>query len=120
MRHSDYNDLQGHDRRDPNLSIAALGGVGELTPDDLAAFAHAERAIYDYMADGLWHSANAIIGASGLRSGDRRMRSLRNRVCTKGGTVRYLHVLSTRVGARVWLHRIAWHTYPQRSKGAQA
>lgn len=110
-----------HDRRPAELRIAALGGAGYLTPDDLADFAKAERAIFALMSDGAWHTDAAIIAATGgQRDALRRMRNLRKAVSTSGGVVRYAHIECRRAGEkRLSLYRLSWHAQPQRHNAGQ-
>ena len=110
-----------HDRRPAELRIAALGGAGYLTPDDLADFAQAERAIFALMSDGAWHTTEAITRASGGQGEAlRRMRNLRNHPSTSGGVVRYAHIECRRAGAkRLSQYRLTWQTQPQRHNAGQ-
>ena len=48
-----------------------------MTPHDFSGLQAACRRVYDLMRDGEWHTAQAIIDASGQREGIRRMRDLR-------------------------------------------
>jgi hypothetical protein len=52
-------------------------GFASMTPHDFAGLQAACRRVYDLMRDGEWHTAQAIIDASGQREGLRRMRDLR-------------------------------------------
>ena len=110
-----------HDRRPAELRIAALGGAGYLTPDDLADFAKAERAIFALMSDGAWHTDAAIIAATGgQRDALRRMRNLRKAVSTSGGVVRYAHIECRRASEkRLSLYQLSWHAQPQRHNAGQ-
>ena len=48
-----------------------------LTENDMIDFSKARRRVYALMSDGLWHTAEDIITASGIREGLRRLRELR-------------------------------------------
>ena len=52
-------------------------GFASMTPHDFSGLQAACRRVYDLMRDGEWHTAQAIIDASGQREGIRRMRDLR-------------------------------------------
>ena len=52
-------------------------GFTSMTPHDFSGLQAACRRVYDLMRDGEWHTAQAIIDASGQREGIRRMRDLR-------------------------------------------
>ena len=49
-----------------------------MTERDFAGLQSACRRVYDLMRDGEWHTAQAIIEASGQREGLRRMREVRD------------------------------------------
>ena len=63
-------------------SDESLGGGGALSETDLRDFSQASQRVYRLLADGDWHSANAIRNAAGedgrpASEGLRRMRDLR-------------------------------------------
>lgn len=81
----------------PPTHAAALGGLETLTATDLVALHEGTIGVYRLMRDGAWHSATAIIAASGQREGLRRMRELRRRY----------RIEKRRVGAsREWEYRL--------------
>ena len=57
--------------------VAALGGAGVLTTDDVPDLDAGCIRVLAFMRDHEWHSAESIIAASGQREGLRRMRELR-------------------------------------------
>jgi hypothetical protein len=69
-----------------------------MTAADFAGLQSACRRVYDLMRDGQWHTAQAIIDASGQREGIRRMRELRQ----IGYTVEQMRP----EGSREWSYRI--------------
>ena len=102
---------------------ALMGGADFATPDDLADFAKAERAIFALMSDGAWHTTEAITQASGGQGEAlRRMRSLKNKISTCNGRVRharYAHIECRRArdGQR-FLYKLSWRMLPQRERSA--
>jgi hypothetical protein len=57
---------------------ARIGAVPEIqNVAALTGLTQATRAVHSLLSDGEWHSATAIIEASGIREGLRRMRELR-------------------------------------------
>jgi hypothetical protein len=54
-------------------------GAPELSGNDLEDLKASTRKVFDFMRDGEWHAATAIIEASGVREGLRRLRELRQR-----------------------------------------
>ena len=56
---------------------ARLGGVGILTPDDLARLRAGVKRVYLLMQDGAWHTGPEICAAARGSEGLRRLRELR-------------------------------------------
>lgn len=67
------------DTRPAAQHIAAIGGTGYLTPDDIPGLSAAERRAYAALADGQPHHAADIIRAVGGYDAMRRARALRGR-----------------------------------------
>jgi len=59
------------------FTYAQRTGFASMTGLDFYGLQRACRLVYDLMRDGAWHTATAIIEASGQREGLRRMRDLR-------------------------------------------
>lgn len=89
--------------------VAALGGVGILTPDDLKDLKEGVFRVYNLMKDGNCHSPDEICLAAGkngvpAREGLRRMRELR-----KWFVVEPMRLISSGTGAstrRTWWYRL--------------
>lgn len=60
-----------------NQVIAALGGAGILTQEDIEDFKASERQILVFMAQNEWVSEDQLIDLTGQRQALRRMRALR-------------------------------------------
>ncbi len=76
-----------------------FGGEFSLSDKDMAELGGAVRKVYEFMKDGEWRSPEEIIEASGVRSGERRMRQLRD--------VKGLDVQVKRIGGtRRWVYRL--------------
>lgn len=86
------------DDRPSGQRLLALGGAGILTVEDLAKLDEGVRRVGEFMRDGAWHSAEAVIAASGQREGLRRMRCLREKF-----TVEKRRVTGT---GREWEYRL--------------
>jgi len=69
-----------------------------MTERDFSGLQSACRRVYDLMKDGAWHTAQAIIDASGQREGIRRMRELRQ--------IGYVVEERREPGRREWSYRI--------------
>ena len=69
-----------------------------MTAADFAGLQSACRRVYDLMRDGQWHTAQAIIDASGQREGMRRMRELRQ--------IGYQVEERRETGRREWQYRL--------------
>jgi hypothetical protein len=57
--------------------IASLGGIGILTPKDVASLNRGVHLAYGLLCDGQWHHATDIIAHVGQREALRRARELR-------------------------------------------
>jgi hypothetical protein len=76
-----------------------VGGGRTLTQKDLEDLKGAVRKVYNLMKDGRWYTPDEIIAASGVRSGERRMRQLRD--------VKGMDIQARRVGGtRKWVYRL--------------
>ena len=73
-------------------------GFASMTPHDFSGLQAACRRVYDLMRDGEWHTAQAIIDASGQREGLRRMRDLRQ--------IGYAVEQMRPEGSREWSYRL--------------
>ena len=62
---------------DDIFQYAQRVGFASMTAHDFSGLQSACKRVYDLMRDGEWHTAQAIIDASGQREGIRRMRDLR-------------------------------------------
>jgi hypothetical protein len=69
-----------------------------MTERDFSGLQSACRRVYDLMKDGQWHTAQAIIDASGQREGMRRMRELRQ--------IGYQVEERRETGRREWQYRL--------------
>lgn len=73
--------------------------MNELKPEDFVDFHKAERAIFNLMRDGKWHTATEIINTSGQREGLRRMRDLRKNSSVK-------EIAKKRTEKREWIYKM--------------
>ena len=71
----------------------------ELKTEDFVDFDKAEKAIFELMKDGKWHSATEIIDHSGQREGLRRMRTLREKPIVK-------EIIKKRTDKREWIYKM--------------
>lgn len=62
---------------DDLFTFAKRTGFENATASDAAELQTAAGRIYQFMRDGQWHTTQEIAQASGVWSGDRRMRDLR-------------------------------------------
>lgn len=69
-----------------------------MTERDFSGLQSACRRVYGLMKDGQWHTAQAIIDASGQREGMRRMRELRQ--------IGYQVEERRETGRREWQYRL--------------
>ena len=63
---------------DDIFQYAQRVSFASMTAADFSGLQSACRRVYDLMRDGEWHTAQAIIDASGQREGLRRMREVRD------------------------------------------
>jgi len=78
--------------------------MSELKTEDFVDFDKAEKAVFNLMKDGNWHTASEIINTSGQREGLRRMRTLRQNPVVK-------EIAKKRTDKREWIYRM--ELYPE-------
>ena len=83
---------------DDIFQYARRVSFASMTAADFSGLQSACRRVYDLMKDGQWHTAQAIIDASGQREGMRRMRELRQ--------IGYTVEERRETGRREWQYRL--------------
>jgi len=78
--------------------------MSELKTEDFVDFDKAEKAVFNLMKDGNWHTASEIINTSGQREGLRRMRTLRQNPVVK-------EIAKKRTDKREWIYKM--ELYPE-------